>query len=50
MSANNFNVRAQRLPFAFADRPLLEDVTFHLTRGWTGCSWCTPSSLRGKST
>jgi ATPase subunit of ABC transporter with duplicated ATPase domains len=29
-------VRAQRLCFAFADRPLLEDVTFHLPPGWTG--------------
>jgi ATPase subunit of ABC transporter with duplicated ATPase domains len=36
MSAHKLNLRAQRLSFAFADRPLLEDVTFHLTRGWTG--------------
>ena len=36
MSAIELNLRAQRLCFAFSDRPLLGDVTFHLTRGWTG--------------
>jgi ATPase subunit of ABC transporter with duplicated ATPase domains len=36
MSAQKLNLRAQRVSFAFSDRPLLDDVTFHLTRGWTG--------------
>jgi ATPase subunit of ABC transporter with duplicated ATPase domains len=30
------SLRAQRVSFAFSDRPLLDDVTFHLTPGWTG--------------
>ena len=30
------HVRAQRVCFSFANHVLLNDVTFHLTRGWTG--------------
>ena len=36
MSAHKLNLRAQRLSFSYAERPLLDDVSFHLTRGWTG--------------
>ncbi|MDP3151857.1 MAG: ATP-binding cassette domain-containing protein [Archangium sp.] len=36
MSAHTLNLRAQRLSFSYAERPLLDDVTFHLTPGWTG--------------
>lgn len=36
MSAHPLTLRAQRLSFSHAERPLLDGVTFHLTRGWTG--------------
>lgn len=41
MPAQKLNLRVQRLSFAFSDRTLLDDLTFHLTRtpgtsGWTG--------------
>ena len=36
MSAFDLSVRAQRVSFSFADRTLLDDVTFQLGRGWTG--------------
>ena len=36
MSALHLSLRAQRVSFSYADRLLLDDVTFQLGRGWTG--------------
>jgi ATPase subunit of ABC transporter with duplicated ATPase domains len=42
------SLRAQRVCFSFSDRPLLDDVSFHLAPGWTGlvgANGCGKSTL-----